>query len=175
MVATRIFHRLVFSARLFMKKASWGYSVLVFDSSAEPAVHLGKSDFCAPGCSGTEFEVGRTTSCDEGVGATINAPMDYESSMICFKFCIRRDSVGLLCYPSGPVEIPATDFGEGDISKEAETKRQRRSKSATISRRVLPLARSASASIDFSELDHSRTLLEQAFDDGINHLSWRFS
>ena len=53
MVATHVFHKLVFSARLFMKKASWGCCVLVFDSSGEPAVHPEVSDSCAPGCSGT--------------------------------------------------------------------------------------------------------------------------
>ena len=67
MVTTHIFHKLVLSARLFMKKASWGYSVLVFDSSGEPAAHPGMSDSCAPDGSGTEFKVGRTTSCEEGV------------------------------------------------------------------------------------------------------------
>ena len=81
MVATHIFHKLVFSASLFMKKASWGCSVLVFDLSGELAVHPEFSDSCAPGCSGTEFEVGCPKSCEEGVGATVNAPMDYESSM----------------------------------------------------------------------------------------------
>ena len=75
MVATHIFHKLVISARLFMKKASWGCCVLVFDSSGEPAVHQEFSDSCAPGCSGTEFEAGRT-SCEDGVGATVHAPMD---------------------------------------------------------------------------------------------------
>ena len=63
-----------------MKKASWGCYVLVFGSSGEPAVHPDISDSFAPGCSGTEFEVGRTASCEEGVGATVNGPMDYESS-----------------------------------------------------------------------------------------------
>ena len=81
MMATHIFHKLVFSARLFMKKASWGYCVLVFDSSGEPAAHPGFIDSCAPGGSGTEFEVGRTTSCKEGADCTMNAPMDHESSM----------------------------------------------------------------------------------------------
>ena len=81
MVATHIFHKLVFSAGLFMKKASWDCYFLVFDSSGEPAVHPDISDSCAPGCSGIGFEVGRTTSCEEGVGATVVAPMDYESSM----------------------------------------------------------------------------------------------
>ena len=81
MVATHISHRLVFSARLFMKKACWGYCVLVFDSSGETAVHPEISDPYAPGGSETEFDVGRTTSCEEGVGATVNAPMDYDSNI----------------------------------------------------------------------------------------------
>ena len=126
MVATHNFLMLVFSGRPFMKKASWGCCVLVFDSSREPAVHPGCSDSCAPGCSGTEFEVGCTTSCEDGVGATVSAPMDFESSMNWFKFCIRRDLVGFhLCYLSSPVEVPVADFGEGDNSPEAETKRER--------------------------------------------------
>ena len=150
-----------------MKKASWGCFVLVFDSSGEPA---GPPEFSAPGCSGTEFEVGRT-SCKDGVGATVHAPMDYESSMNCTTFCIRGDLGQFhLCSFSGPIEVPAVEFGEGDISTEAETRRQRRSRSARISRRLVPLAQSASASIDFSGRDHSRTLLEQAFDDGMYRL-----
>ena len=171
MVATHYFHELVFSARLFMKKASLGYCVLVFDSSGEPAVHLEISDSCALGCSGTEFEVGRTASCEEVIGATVNAPMDYESSMSWFNFSIGQDlgrSSSLLFFRS--VEFPVADFREGNISTEAERKSQRRSRSAGISRRLVPLARNASASIDFSYRDHSRTLLEQAFDDGRYHL-----
>ena len=73
-----------------MKKASWGCFVLVFDSSGEPAVHPEISDSCALGCSGTEFEVGRT-SCEDDVGATVHAPMDYESSIICSTLCIRGE------------------------------------------------------------------------------------
>ena len=169
MVATHIFHKLVNSARLFMKKASWGCFILVFDSSGEPAGHPEFSDSCAPGCSGTEFEVGRT-SCEDGLGATIHAPMDYESSMFCSTCCIRGDlGRSHLCSFSGPIEVPTVEFGEGDISTEAETRRQRRSRSARISRRLVPLARSASASIDFSGRDHSRALLEQAFYDGWYH------
>ena len=168
MVATHIFHKL--SARFFMKKASWGCCVLVFDSSGEPAGHPDFDDFCAPGCSGTEFEVGRT-SCQDGVGATVHAPMDYESSMNCSTLCSRGDLGQFhLCSFLGPIEVPGVDFGEGDFSTEAETRRERRSRSAGTSRRLVPLARSASASVDFSGRDHSRTLLEQVFDDGMYHL-----
>ena len=169
MVATHIFHKLVNSARLFMKKASWGCFVSVFDSSGELDGHPEFSDFFGPGCSGTEFEVGRT-SCGDGVGATVHAPMDYESSMYCSTCCIRGDLGEFdLCSFSGPIEVPAVEFGEGDMSTEAETRKQRRSKSARICRRLVLLARSASASIDFSGRDHSRALLEQAFDDGGHH------
>ena len=66
-----------------------------------------------------------------------------------------------------PVEVPAVNFEEGDISTEAETSRQKRSKSARISCRFVPLARSPSASVDFSGLNHRQTLLEQAFDGGM--------
>ena len=61
MVSIHIFRKLVFSARSFLKKELWGYSVLVLDSSDEPAALPGVGDSCVPGCSGTEFEAGRTT------------------------------------------------------------------------------------------------------------------
>ena len=80
MVATHISHTLVCSARLLMNKASWGYCVLVFYLSGEPAFYPEMSHSCAQSCSGTVFEVARTTSCKEGNGATKDAPMDYESS-----------------------------------------------------------------------------------------------
>ena len=171
MVATHFFHKLVNSVRLFMKKASWGCFILVFDSSGEPAGHPEFSYSCAPGCSGTEIEVGRA-SCEDGVGATVHAPMDYESSMYCSTCCIKGDlGQSHLCSVSGPIEVPALEFGEGDISTEAETRRQRRSRSVRISRRLVTLARSASASIEFSGRDHSRALLEQVLDDGWYHLT----
>ena len=152
-----------------MKKASWSCFVLVFDSSGEPAGHPDISDSFAPGCSGTDFEVGRT-SCEDSLSATVHAPMDYEPSMYCSTCCIRGDlGQSHLCLVSGPMKVPTFQFGEGDISTEAETRRQRRSRSAKSSRRLVPLAQSASASIDFSGRDHSRVLLEQAFDDGRYH------
>ena len=130
MVATHIFHKLVNSARLFMKKASWGCFVLVFDSSGEPAGHPDFSDSCAPGFSGTEFEVGRT-SCEDGGGDAVHAPMDCESNINFPTCCIMGDlGQSHLCSFSGPIEVPAVAFGEGDISTEAETRKQRRSRSA---------------------------------------------
>ena len=170
MVATHIFHKLVISARLFMKKASWGCCVLVFDSSGEPAGHPELSDSCAPRCSGTEIEVGRT-SCEDGVGATVHAPMDYESSMSCSTCWIRGDLGQFhLCSFSGPLEVPGVEFGDRNISTEAETWGERRSRSARISCRLVLLARSASASIEISGPDHSRAFLEQASDDGMYRL-----
>ena len=169
LLASHMFHKLVISARLLMKKATWGCFVSVFDSSGEPAGHPEFSDSCAPGYSGTEFEVGRT-SCEDGVGATVHAPMGYESSMYCSTCCIRGDlGQSHLFLILGPIEVSIVEFGEGDISTEAETRRQRRSRIARISRRLVPLARSASASIDFSGRDHNWPLLEQASDDGRYH------
>ena len=141
-----------------MKKASWWCFVLVFESSGEPAGHPDFSDSCAPGFSGTEFEDGRT-SCEDGVGGSVHAPTGYVSSMYC-STCCSRGHLGQshLCSFSGPIEVPTVEFGKGDISTEAETRRQRRSRSARISRRLVLLARSASGSIDFSGRDHSQVL-----------------
>ena len=112
-MATHISHNIVHSARLFMKEAAWGCFVVVFDSSGEPAGHPDFSDSCAPGFSGTEFEVGRT-SCEDGVGATVHAPMDYESSMYCSTCCFRGDLGQFhLCWFSGSIEVPTVEFGEG--------------------------------------------------------------
>ena len=80
MVATHIFHKLVNSARLFMKKASWGWFVSVLDSSGDLAGQPEFSDSFARVCSGTEVGVGRTSG-EDSRGATVNAPMDFESSM----------------------------------------------------------------------------------------------
>ena len=146
--------------------------ILVFDSSCKPAVHPEFSDSCAPGCSATEFEVGPITSCEDGVDATVHAPVDYESSLNWSTFCIRGDLgrlSSLLFFRSN--RSPSNWIWRGDISTKAETRRQRRSRSARISHRLMPLARSASTSVDVSDRDHSRTLLEQAFDDGKYHLN----
>ena len=111
---------------------------------------------------------------------TVLAPkymLPWITNQVCIVLtCCIRGGLGQfhLCSFSGPIEVPAVAFGEGDFSTEAETRRQRRSRSAEFSRRLVPLARSASASIDFSCRDHSRVLLEQAFDDGMYRLKRGF-
>ena len=79
-MAIHIFLELVFSARLNMKVASWGYCVLVFDSSGEPAAHPGDASVVVPGCSGSEFEVGRASSCDDVASLDKRSPMGRASS-----------------------------------------------------------------------------------------------
>ena len=89
-MAADTFHILVFSAHLFMKKSSWGFYVSVFDSSGETAALPRSSDSCVPGGSGTQNEVERTTSCEEGSDVIMKSPMDHESFMSWFRFCVRR-------------------------------------------------------------------------------------
>ena len=57
-----------------------GLFVSVFDSSGELAGQPEFSGSCARVCSGAEVEVGRSSG-EDGHGATVNAPMDFESSM----------------------------------------------------------------------------------------------
>ena len=42
------------------------------------------------------------------------------------------------CCISGPAQFPVANFREGDISTEAETKRQRRQRSARITCHLVP-------------------------------------
>ena len=61
-----------------------------------------------------------------------------------------------------------------EISRETETKRQRKLSSVRICRPLVPLAQSESAPMDFSSRDHSQTLLHQAFDNGMYQLERGF-
>ena len=79
-MAIHISHKLVFSARLNKKVASWGYCGLVFDSSGEPATHPGDISAVVPDFSGNEFEVGRMSSCNDVATPDKRSPMGYESS-----------------------------------------------------------------------------------------------
>ena len=66
-----------------MKVASWGYCVLVFDSSREPATRPGDNvaDVVVPDLSGSEFEVGRPSSHDDVATHDERSPMDCRSSL----------------------------------------------------------------------------------------------
>ena len=80
-MAILILHRLVHSARSNMKMASGGYFVSGFDSSGEPAVNPGDAFACVLGGSGSEFEVGRATSCDEVYSLVQSPPIGCASSL----------------------------------------------------------------------------------------------
>ena len=62
----------------------------MFDFFGDPAALPEVSDFCVPAGSATEFEVGRTTSCEVGADAAMNVLMDHESSMGHLYFCKRQ-------------------------------------------------------------------------------------
>ena len=67
-----------------MKVASWGYCVLVLDSSGEPAAHPGDISAIVPDFSGSEFEVGRISSCDDLATRDKRFPMGCTSSLCQF-------------------------------------------------------------------------------------------
>ena len=68
-----------------MKVASWGYCVLVFDSSAEPATHPGDASAVAvPVLFGSEFEARHPSSCDDVATRDERSPMGFTSSLYQF-------------------------------------------------------------------------------------------
>ena len=80
-MAIHILHELVYSARLFIKMASWGFCVLVFESSGELGDRPQETECGAPYSSETKFVVGRPTSYEEATGASTGAPMELPSSL----------------------------------------------------------------------------------------------
>ena len=90
-VAIHNLHKLVFSARLYMKMASWGFCVLVFDSSGEPVNRSEEMVRGVPYSYGAEFVIGRSTS--EGEAASTGAPREIPSSLEhhCALFWQMRD------------------------------------------------------------------------------------
>ena len=82
-----------------MKVASWGYCVLVFDSSGEPATHPGDaSGVVVPDLSGSEFEVGRPSSCDDVATRDERSPMGCRSSLYEFSYFIWQCSGQLIMF-----------------------------------------------------------------------------
>ena len=75
-------HRLVYSARLFMKMASWGLCVLVFGSFGELDDRLQETELGVLDSSGFKFGVGSSMSCEEATGASTGAPMEIPSSFV---------------------------------------------------------------------------------------------
>ena len=64
-----------------MKMASWGFCVLVFESSGELGDRLQETECGVPYSSGTKTVVGRSTSYEEATGASTGAPMEIPSSL----------------------------------------------------------------------------------------------
>ena len=75
-MAIHILHELVYSARLFMKMASWGFCVLVFESSGELGDRPQETEYGVPYSSGTKFVAERSTSYEDAAGASTGAPME---------------------------------------------------------------------------------------------------
>ena len=80
-MAIHVFHKLVTSARLNMKMASWGYCVLVNDFAGEPAARFNDAFVGVPGCSENESGVGRATSCDDVPSLGKRSPIICASSL----------------------------------------------------------------------------------------------
>ena len=64
-----------------MKMASSGYCDLVYDSSGERAARPNDTFAIVPGCSGSEFEVGSATTCDDVPNFEKRSPKECASSL----------------------------------------------------------------------------------------------
>ena len=172
MVDIHIFHKLEISARLYMEMASWGFSVLVFDSFGEPA-NCPKETVCGVPCSsGTEFAVGRSTSEEEAVGAATGAPMEIPSSLwhhctLCWQ--IRDNSS---CFALFQVWLIMFNVSPGLAMCRQKQKCGIREDENTPSSHVVSFLYRvwSQAQLNSEVASGAENCLEQAFEDGIDEI-----
>ena len=122
-MAIYILHEPVYSARLFIKMASWGFCVLVFGSSGELDDRPQETECGVPVSSGTKFVVGRSTSYEEATGASTGVPWKFRQvcSMSVLYFGKFATIHYELSFPGEASDGPC--FSEtGDVSTEAEVR-----------------------------------------------------
>ena len=166
-MAIYILHRLVYSARLFMKMASWGFCVLVFESSGELGDRPQKTECRLPYSSGTKFDVRRSTPMRRLLA--LRQVLPWRILQVCSMSVLYFGKFATIHYklsfPSAASDGPC--FSEtGDVSTEAEVRHMRRRKQAVITRRLVPLSGQEPSPVDVGSHERSRVMLEQAFDDG---------
>ena len=170
MAAAHIFHKLVISAHLFMKMTSWGYCVLVYNCSGE--------QFVRPDTSGTsriDWVVIHVWSCFShfGGGCPERGLLAKDLSRLLlrvrFSLIYIVDSfLGqwfVILVFAGDAELAPRVSGRDNVPTGVETDGQ------------TPGIASCGLQSYVSEVVHSRSrsweLMEQAFDDGTNHVRMR--
>ena len=167
-MGNHFFHKLVTSARLNIKLASWGYCVLVYDSAGEPAARPDDTFAAVPDCSGSEFEVTRATSCDDVPSLEKRSSMGYASSLTKSHIVLAMfGTVENFWYFISISEAAMSLSDCDDIPTEAETRSQVRRRRAVVTRRLVPLACFAPVLFASSSQERSRELSEEAFDNGM--------
>ena len=170
MAAAHIFHKLVISAHLFMKMTSWGYCVLVYNCSGEP--------FVRPDISGTfriDSVVIQVWSCCShfGGGCPKRGLLEKDLSQLLLR--VRFSLIYIvdlflgqwfvILVFAGDAEFAPRVSRRDDVPTGVETDGQ------------TPGIASCGLQSDVSEVVHSRSrsweLMEQAFDDGNNHVRMR--
>ena len=170
MAAAHIFRKLVFSAHLFMKMTSWGYCVLVYNCSGEPFVRAEIS-----GTSRIDSVVIQVWSCCShfrgGCPETgllekdlSRLPLRVRFSLIYILDSFLGQWFVFLVF-AGDAEFAPRVSGRDDVPTGVETDGQ------------TPGIASCGLQSNVSQVVHSRSrsweLMEQAFDDGNNHVRMR--
>ena len=170
MEATHFFHKLVIIAHLFIKMTSWGYCVLAYNCSGEPIVR--------PDISGTfqiDSVVIRVWSCcshfEGGCPERGLLEKDLSGLLLGVRFSliyIMDSFLGqwfVILVFAGDADFAPRVSGRDDVPTGVETDGQ------------TPGIANCGLQSDVAEVNHSRSrsweLMEQAFDDGKNHVRLR--
>ena len=139
-----------------------------FDSSGEPTVCPGDAFVFVAGGSGSEFDVGCATSCDEVPSLVQSPPMGCASFVTIFHIALAMFGTFVYAWCFIDVSEGATiSSGCHNIPTEAERRSHFRRQRAVVTRRLVPLAGNVRVPLASASGERSRELLEKAFDIGM--------
>ena len=146
----------------------------MFDSFGEPAAYAGDAFACVPGGFWSEFEVARTTSCNEVPSLVQSPPMGSESSLwqIFLLFWLRSGRWFMFDFSIDVCEAASIYSGGDKISTEVETQSQSRHPLAAVTRHLTPPNGSAPVPLAVSSRERCWKLLEDAFDKSMYQFRW---
>ena len=166
MVAIHILHKLVISARLFKKMASWGF---VFYCLIVPEGLLVALRRCCVGfCEVPEPSLLWGALRPKRRLLALRQVLPWKFRQVCSirMLCFGKLGTIWFCFSfPGAASNGLCFSGAGDVSTEEEVRHKESRRQAVITRRFVPLSDQEPGPVGFGSRELSRELLEQPFDD----------
>ena len=172
-MAIHILHKLVLSARLFMKMASWGFVFwcLILPESLLFALRrwcVGLRAVPEPTLWWGALRLRRRL-----LALRLVLPWKFRqiSSIVVLLLGKLRTIWYSFSFPGAASDGPCFS-GAGDVSTEVEVRHKRRRIQAVITRGFVPLSGQEPGPVEIGSHERGREMLEHSFDDGSGEFKW---